>query len=598
MLTPIWALLLACSQPAPRPNLLLITLDTTRADHVLTAGTPNLSALAARGVHFERALSPVPITLPAHTTLMTGLEPWEHGVHNNSTYTAGPELQTLAETLSSEGWRTAAVIAATPLSSARGLDQGFEFYEEGGLRKEAGTHAPERSAEQVTATALAILEGLPEPWFLWVHYFDPHSPWQTPVQGDETPYQAEIRAMDASLGALLAAVDAEDLVLLTADHGEALGEHGEPTHGYFLHDATLRVPLMLAGPGVPVGQTVGGTARLSDLHATALHLLGLREEPALATWEAVDRPAYGETWMPTEALGLDPVFSWTEHGLRLIESPTSRLYELATDPLELHPVEGREEERQALSAHLTDKPRPTPRSGSGEVDPALVAMGYLDAPDLGEGEVYDNTALIQGALALYSGTETSPEELLALLAAYPTAPEVQQIGLALLVGTEHYGPALERAAEALPSDGNVQARAALHWAQGGDPRALGALETAIAVPRQGVSTGIAAWAALELGREDLAGPLVDELVRQPLVSADTLYDRARLRHARGDLRGAIGDYTAVARLEPDNAEVWRNLAYAQAMTGRTSDAIENLEKSLALQPDAVAQERLEQLRAP
>jgi arylsulfatase A-like enzyme len=590
-------LTLACSRPAPQPNLLMVTLDTTRADHVLNGRTPVMAALGARGAVFERALTPVPITLPAHTTLMTGLDPQQHGVRNNG-YTAPPSLQTLAETLAAEGYATAAVVAAAPLRASRGLDQGFAHYDEGDLKAVgADIHAPERGAEEVTAAALRVLDGLPEPWFVWVHYFDPHAPWTAPVEGDESPYQAEIRVLDSALKPLLDRVDAEDLVVLTADHGEALGEHGEPTHGYFLHDATLAVPLVLAGPGVPV-KTVGGTARLRDVHDTALYLMGLGTEPALASWEAVDRPAYAETLMPMEALGLDPVFAWSSGELRLVESPTKRLFVLSDETVDV--AAQRIDDAERLSTALQAERGPLPLPAGRTMDPELVALGYLDASELGAGEVYDNTELIRVSMALYSGTHLETDELMEVLRAWPTAPELHRRGLPLLAGTPHYEEALRHAAMTFTDDPSIQAQAAYRWFRTDPALATAALDRLLAaegaVPVAALVLGTNA--ALGLGRAGDAEALARRAMERELTNLDVRYDRARLIHGMGWLEPAVAEYRILVKARPEDAEAWRNLGYALAAMGQTTEAVDALDRSLALEGDLITRQRRDQLVSP
>ena len=587
-------LLLACTgevEPV-RPNVLLITLDTTRADHVLNGRTPNLQALADRGVTFTRAYTPVPITLPAHVTMMTGLDPQQHGVRNNGEQTP-PDLTMLAETFTASGWTSAAVIAAAPVRAERGLDQGFAVYDQGGLEKTgADIHAPERPGTEVTQAALTTLEALPEPWFLWVHYFDPHAPWVTPPQGDETPYQAEIRILDEALQPLLAAVDADDVVLVTADHGESLGEGGEPTHGYLLHDPTLHVPFIVAGPEVPEGLTVDGTVRLKDVHPTLLKLAGLSEAPGLTTWTG-GGPAYHETVLPMEALGLDPVFAWTDAGQRLVESPTARLFLL---PDEQNDVAADDPERvAAMSARLQAERGPIPLPSGRDMDAELVAMGYLDAA-IGDGEVYDNLELIRVSMSLYSGTAMDTDELAKVLERWPNAYELQQRGLVLLRDTPHFDEAIVRAMDGFPDKAFIQGMAALHLAPTDPERTLVALdridpETS---PTGPVLAGVEAWRIL--GRDDHAETWLRQVLQHPTPGPDTRYDRARAAHAMGWLQPAEADYAIVAAARPEDAEVHRNHGYVLAMLGRTDEAIAALDRSLALDEDPTTRARRDALQ--
>jgi arylsulfatase A-like enzyme len=282
-----------CARP-PQFNVLLVTLDTTRADRLgcygyTDAHTPALDSLAAQGVLFERAFTPAPVTLPAHASLLTGLVPPVHGVRDNGIYRLRDEAVTLAELLGDAGMVTAATVAAYVLASRFGLAQGFSHYDErlkGQLGKPAAFYV-ERPAEEVTDAALGWLEKRNDKknFFLWVHYFDPHSPYVPPARFDSLcpgrPYDGEIAYMDSQLGRLLGALRSDGqyentLVVVVGDHGEALGEHGEPTHGIFLYNSTVRVPLIVKFPaGEHAGGRVDANVSLVDIFPTVLERAGL-----------------------------------------------------------------------------------------------------------------------------------------------------------------------------------------------------------------------------------------------------------------------------------------------------------------------------------
>ena len=287
-------LLGSCAKEPTRPSVLLITLDTTRADRIgcygrADAGTIYIDGLAARGLFFERALTPVPVTLPAHASLMTGSPPVYHGVRDNGLYVVDDELVTLAERYAAAGYRTAGFVSAFPLEARFGLDQGFELFDDalGGPAGSGLMH--ERPADEPISRAKTWLDNLEsdEPFFLWVHLFDPHMPHLPPKAFAEAYpqdlYQGEIAFVDSQLGRLFAALESSDrmdetLVAVTADHGESLGEFGELSHGHLLYDATQHVPMVLAGPGVPAVGGVPGAVGLIDLAPTLLELSGLAVE--------------------------------------------------------------------------------------------------------------------------------------------------------------------------------------------------------------------------------------------------------------------------------------------------------------------------------
>ena len=286
------AVLLAAA-PAPRQatpqSLVLITLDTTRADHLGAWGwpharTPHLDALARRGTRFVRCDSAAPITLPSHATILTGLYPPRHGVRDNGTFVLADRFDTVAEKLAARGWDTAAVVSAVVLGRRHGLAQGFRIYDDDlGAGYAAGTEVSERQAEATTAAALAAAGRLAPPFFLWVHYFDPHEEYRPPTRfadaaqaagGPHRLYDGEIAYMDDQIGRLLAGLPADVRVAVVGDHGEMLGDHGEDQHGLLLFRGARRVPLILAGPGIPAGRREECLVRTADVAPTLLALAG------------------------------------------------------------------------------------------------------------------------------------------------------------------------------------------------------------------------------------------------------------------------------------------------------------------------------------
>ncbi|MFH1463862.1 MAG: sulfatase-like hydrolase/transferase [Pseudomonadota bacterium] len=275
--------------PSPaRPSVVLVTLDTTRADRLgcygyAAAETPNLDALAARGARFSRAYAAIPLTIPSHGSLFTGLWPPHHGVRDNGDARLDPEATTLAERLQAAGWRTGAATSAFVTQAHWGFGQGFDRYDDDlGVASDQLSWRSERPAGEVIEAALAQLDD--RVTFLWVHLFEPHAPYQPPepfrTRHEGRPYDGEIAAADAALGRLLQRLPVDALVVVAGDHGEGLGEGGEQNHGLLLGDATLRVPLILAGPGV-APQVIDTPVSLVDVLPTLLGLLDLPPEPGL-----------------------------------------------------------------------------------------------------------------------------------------------------------------------------------------------------------------------------------------------------------------------------------------------------------------------------
>ena len=352
----------------PGISLLLITLDTTRADRLGAWGgpdnlTPVLDQLASRSVVFERAYAPVPLTLPSHASLMTGLYPPEHGLRVNSgLHRLGPEIPVLSELLKQRGYRTGAFIGSFVLDRQFGLDRGFDVYDDR-MEEAHGPTAGDphghkvRIGERVVDSALAWLNRRPKaPFFCWVHLFDPHTPYQAreELYGDryhDRPYDAGIAYVDGQVGRLLEYLkqnqwDKRTVVVVLGDHGESLDEHGERTHGFTLYDATLHVPLMIrwTGPAAPV-RRIATPVSLVDVCPTllaeftpglSLNCSGRNLLPACRGEALPLLGLYAESNHPFEEAGAAPLRSLVTDQWKYIRSPRPELYDLRNDPLEMH----------------------------------------------------------------------------------------------------------------------------------------------------------------------------------------------------------------------------------------------------------------------
>ena len=396
--------------------MILITLDTTRADHLgpygyPSAKTPTLDRLAAEGTLYARAYSPAPETLPAHTSMMTGLYPPSHGVRLNLNFRLPAAAVTLAESLQERGFRTAAVAASGVLDARYGLDQGFEIYESPPLQ----TETPEWSAEEITTRALSATEGFgQERFFLWAHYYDPHSPFEprAPFEAPEgaTPestelYDLEIGYMDLWIGKLLEGLESRGqldatAVVVAGDHGESLGEHGETYHTLFVYEATQHVPLIIRAPGLPAGKSVDNLVASVDLFATVLALAGMEPPPGTSSQllpglglEARAAPprreAYSESMAPPLRFGWAGLQAVRARNWLYIRAPTEELYDLTADPAQQINLAYTDKEllgnmRGLLQSALDEMPatvweeRAAPKMGENELR-ALEALGYLGA---------------------------------------------------------------------------------------------------------------------------------------------------------------------------------------------------------------------------
>jgi choline-sulfatase len=425
----------------PRPlDVLLVTLDTTRADRLgcygdARARTPNLDGLAREGVLFRHAYAHVPLTSPSHASILTGVFPPRHGVHDNGGFVLGPDLPTLAERFVDAGYRTGAFVSAFVLDRRFGLARGFATYNDD-MRGSAASRGPRDQALAI-GSAVTVPRALAwwsrddrRPRFLWVHLYDPHAPYDPPepeagaFRAD--PYRGEIAHMDAQLGALLRAVRrpppgrAPALVAVVGDHGESLGEHGEPTHNYFIYEATQRVPLLLSLPGhLPAGRMVDPVVRAVDVMPSILEMAGLPVPPGLdgrslvpLVTGASDKepgPAYLESYHPRLWWGSRELLGLRTGPWLYIRSPRPELYDVERDPGATSNVAaGQPLEVDRLAQRLAQLVGVgDPLSRRTTVDPGvarnLQALGYLGGgvearADGGKAlpDAKDNAALLDG----------------------------------------------------------------------------------------------------------------------------------------------------------------------------------------------------------
>jgi arylsulfatase A-like enzyme/Flp pilus assembly protein TadD len=368
-----FCLISAALAAAPRPraaapvNLLLVTIDTLRPDHLGCYGsrqvrTPNIDALAAAGTRFEHAYTPVPITLPSHTVMMTGTYPMYSGIHDFSGNRVNPQQPTLASILRQRGYATGAVLGSAVLDHRFGLNQGFDFYYDHfdfSRLEDANLDLMKRPGNVVVDQALEWLgANSGKPFFLWVHLYDPHTPYQPPPPFDREyqgrPYDGEIAFADQQLGRVLRFLKEKQLygrtlIVLTGDHGESLGEHGEKTHGFFIYDTTLRIPFIVK---LPAGQrqeaTVPQASSTVDLLPTVLEVLKI-PPPADAQGASLlpailgkPRPAGVSTQLYSESFLPLLHFDWSDlRGIQAgkyhyIDVPKPELYDISADPGELH----------------------------------------------------------------------------------------------------------------------------------------------------------------------------------------------------------------------------------------------------------------------
>ena len=593
--------------PARARNLLLVTFDTTRADHLGAYGdegaeTPVIDRLAAEGVLFEHCASVTPVTLPSHTSLLTGLYPYEHGVRDNGTHWVPADVETLAETLSAAGFRTGAVVSAFVLDSRFGLDQGFHLYDDDLAQgtEQAAFMFRETDAADTTRRAKQFLAGHEgeQRWFLWVHYFDPHASYRPPGSfGErfaEQPYDGEIAYADAQLGDLLLYLQdrgelADTLVVLTADHGESLGEHGEATHGVFLYDATTRVPLIFRHPAVARGARVPGVVSAVDVAPTVLDFLGVGVPEPVSGVSLVEsllrgaadgerEPVYLESMSPYFQHGWSDLRSLRSDRRRYVRAPREELYDLREDPDELHNLlPGREGEAEPLREALEAMLR------GGERDARRVAEEGLDASErealeeLGYVWVEGETVLPEGGTPL-----PDPKDKLADWLAVIDANKLLQ--------AKRYAEAEEKLEELLSRNpASHQALSALARVYEKTERPAEArvlLLRMAAMPGRSSDTflriadmerrlGMASWRErLAVARE------IDPLNPLPWVhEGDWLQED-------GHSDEAMAAYQAALRIDDACSDAWIGMGMLHRAEGRRGEAEEALRRGLRHDPEA------------
>jgi arylsulfatase A-like enzyme/tetratricopeptide (TPR) repeat protein len=341
-----------------RLNVLLVTIDTLRADRIGFYGskkllTPNLDGLAARSVVFTRAFAHTPMTLPSHTNIMLGTTPSFHGVHDNANFVVREEFLTLAEHLKSKGYATGAFVGGFPLDSYFGLDQGFSVYDDNFGKQEAGgldadAKGGERRAADVWASAQKWLRGQKAPWFLWVHFYDPHDPYDPPepyrTRFARNLYDGEVAYSDAVMGDLLDdlkehGLNETTLIVFTSDHGESLGEHNELTHGYLAYNATMWIPLFICAPGFE-HRVVDQNVSHIDIFPTVCEALKIERPdflqgaslvPLMRGRKMPERPIYFESLSPYYTMGWAPLGGYIDTPEKYIDSPLPELFDLRKD---------------------------------------------------------------------------------------------------------------------------------------------------------------------------------------------------------------------------------------------------------------------------
>ena len=559
------ALLAACGRTEPptppaveRPSILLVTLDTTRAD-AIGPNTPAFNALAARGRRFRQAYATVPQTLPSHASMMTGLYPAGHGVHENARHLAATH-PLVAEKLREAGYRTGAFVSAFVLSKRFGLARGFETYDD-----EVSAVSAERSAAETTDRAVAWLrESSPQPRFLWVHYFDPHHPYVP-------SYAREIATMDAQLGRLVAEFEklpGAKAIVVAGDHGEGLGEHGEAQHGNLVYQSTMHVPLLLAGPGISKG-VVDTPVSTRRIFHTILDWAGLDAKQSLRGSET--EVVLGESMIPFLQYGWQPQVMAVDGRQKAIHAGAIEAYDVIADPKETRDLGARDLPR-ALRKALQDYPLPSPDAAkpaalSEEDQKQLAALGYIasDAAPV----VRKNAPRPRDMAHLFDELESASTLFIA----------------------ERYAdvvPLLERILEADSHNLTAALRlGAAHSALGHEAAAEAAFKRAEAMAPN--SEDVRNYLGLHYARTknwQRAVPLLERVVAESPERVPALEALALIRERQQRFEDALALRQKIAALKTPSAAELIHIGELAMGLGRTADAIAAFEKARSTQGGA------------
>lgn len=630
-------LLVSCTSPKPpaaRPNILLVTIDTLRADRLRRGFTPTLDRLAAEGTSFTEARAAVPLTLPSHATILSGKLPPHHGVRENATYRFDRRQPTLATLLHDRGYRTGAVVGAYVLDRQFGLDSGFDTYDDriprspdADLRLES-----ERRAAAVTDAALNWVDGVVSasstdgarrPFFLWVHYYDPHAPYDPPpafsTRAGGDPYNGEVAYVDSELSRLLDGLVARRLrdhlaIVVAGDHGESLGEHGERTHGMLLYEAAVRVPLILRLPGEPAPASRADPASLADIAPTLLGVAGLPRSAGmdgvnlLGAPQPADREIYAETDYP-RAAGWSPLRSLVARPWKVVRALPLELYDVDRDPGETRNLAGeRASTATAMAARLGSFESDSNRSvsvPSADAQTRLRSLGYVAAsPSVQLDTSAPNPAReiaawgeFEEALTLVASGRNGEAlpRLQTLAARYPTSQVFQKTCAQALLGAGRANEALavfRALVTRWPGDGALLHDLAVAARQAGQKsEALRAEQAALVVD----PADPAAWNGLGLLQVD-AGRLADGAASferaTSLEWSDPSYwtNLGNARRETGDAARAAEAYRRALAVDPAWPDAANGLGVLLVQGGQATEAVPWFEKALGRSPGFVEAE--------
>lgn len=648
-------LLVGCEKEIDPVNVVIVTIDTTRADHIGCYGhprskTPVIDGLAEEGVLFEKAFTPVPITCPSHSTMMTGKVPFGHGIRDNGLFVLGDDQVTLAEVLKEHGYSCAAAIGAFPLLARFGLDQGFDLYDEqlgevaedpfgNRIIKKRSLFFDERKASLVNESVFPWLEeNTKDPFFLWVHYFDPHHPHEPPTPYDhefaDDLYLGEIAYSDECVGVLMQklkdlGVYDNTLVVVLSDHGEGLWEHNEYTHSLLAYNSTLRVPLVIRDPSGVSGRRVEQRVGTVDLFPTILERIGIRLPNDLhgssllgflrGEDEGKARSLYAETIAPRLSHGLGEIRAYFDGNYKYLHGPIKELYDLENDPGELVNLIESEpgiasEMRTKLEKYLDENAKASVGQKVAideETERRLMALGYLGssgAVEVGQETLRDDGVAPQERVvdnALLSRAKhylnlkrplKARQAVDDLLDRAPDNPAyVSMLAECKRMAGDFEGALqtferlleMENAQAVIKPEKTLLLMSNLHLSLGNVDKALDLISESQEFADTGQSHYLLAMIYQELGKEKERLAELEKAVEFEDIPVSAHRQLGVAKAELGDLDGAEEQFRKALELEPYSSTLHYNLAAFTYQKGEIDEAVRLAERAIELKPDYI-----------
>ena len=566
---------IAPSAPVEGPSILLVTLDTTRADAIgpdaVDIETPAFNALAARGRRFRYAYATVPQTLPSHASMMTGLYPAGHGVHENARFLSEKQ-PILASRLQTAGYQTAAFVSAFAVARRFGLAAGFDVYDD-----DFGEGRAERTAQETTDRVVKWLQTSGEkPLFLWVHYYDPHYPYTPPepfrTKYRQNAYLGEVASMDEQLGRLVQEFERKakqpSAVVVVSDHGEGLGEHGEQQHGNLLYQTTMHVPLIVVAPGLAPGIT-DTTVSVRRVFHTILDIAGITTDLSLIGTEGGEPVVAGEAMKPFLDYGWQPQVMAVEGRLKAIKAADLELYDIVADPKESRNLAGQTDLSRGIRATLRDYPIAAPHDDKttvnldDEAQKKLASLGYVSAT----------------AKPVIRKDAPNPRDMVAL---FPILDKASGLFV-----REQYAaaiPLLETLHAKDPHNLDTALRLAVsHSTLGAEEKAVEYFRRAEAIAPG--SRDVRTYRALHQARGKQwqeAAPLLEQILREEPNRVPPREALAMIRERQGQIEEAVRHRRLLYALRAPSAEELLRLGEMEMALGQTAPALQSLEASRAM----------------